>query len=236
MVNYNNGKIYKIEPIVDHDEGDIYIGSTTKQYLSQRMDTHRNDYKRKHGSMTCFKLFDKYGFENCCITLLETVQANSKDELHARERFYIQSMKCVNKVIPLQTPKEYREIHKDKMKVYYETNKDKIKELTKEYYETNKDKITEYSKEYYENHKDKIHEYKKDYYESNKDKIKEQRKQYYNTNKENVNKYNETNKEKIKKRYQTVINCACGSKFCCYSKNRHERTTKHQTYLKTLLS
>ena len=32
MVNYNNGKIYKIEPIVDHDEGDIYFGSTTKQY------------------------------------------------------------------------------------------------------------------------------------------------------------------------------------------------------------
>ena len=41
MVNYNNGKIYKIEPIVDHDEGDIYIGSTTKQYLSMRMDKHR---------------------------------------------------------------------------------------------------------------------------------------------------------------------------------------------------
>ena len=45
MVNYNNGKIYKIEPIVDHDEGDIYIGSTTKHYLSQRMDKHRGNYK-----------------------------------------------------------------------------------------------------------------------------------------------------------------------------------------------
>ena len=33
MVNYSNGKIYKIEPIIDHDEGDIYIGSTTKKYL-----------------------------------------------------------------------------------------------------------------------------------------------------------------------------------------------------------
>jgi len=27
MVNYNNGKIYKIEPICDHEENEIYIGS-----------------------------------------------------------------------------------------------------------------------------------------------------------------------------------------------------------------
>ena len=46
MVNYSNGKIYKIEPICEHNEDDIYIGSTTKQYLSQRMDKHRSDYKR----------------------------------------------------------------------------------------------------------------------------------------------------------------------------------------------
>ena len=35
MVNYNNGKIYKIEP-VNGEEGDIYIGSTTKEYLSSQ--------------------------------------------------------------------------------------------------------------------------------------------------------------------------------------------------------
>ena len=45
MVNYNKGKIYMIEPISDHDDGDVYIGSTTKQYLSQRMEFHRRDYK-----------------------------------------------------------------------------------------------------------------------------------------------------------------------------------------------
>ena len=44
MVNYNNGKIYKIEPMCDHDEGDLYAGSTTKQYLSQCMGTHRSGY------------------------------------------------------------------------------------------------------------------------------------------------------------------------------------------------
>ena len=45
MVNYNNGKVYKIEPICEHEEGEIYIGSTTKDYLSKRMVEHRNKYK-----------------------------------------------------------------------------------------------------------------------------------------------------------------------------------------------
>ncbi len=43
MVNYENGKIYKIE---SHLGDKLYIGSTTKQYLSQRMDKHRTDYKQ----------------------------------------------------------------------------------------------------------------------------------------------------------------------------------------------
>ena len=43
---YNNSKIYKIEPVCDYDEGDIYIGSTTQKYLSNRMQQHRKDYKR----------------------------------------------------------------------------------------------------------------------------------------------------------------------------------------------
>jgi hypothetical protein len=42
MVNYGNGKIYKIE---SHLGDKIYIGSTTKQYLSQRMDKHRSEYR-----------------------------------------------------------------------------------------------------------------------------------------------------------------------------------------------
>ena len=39
--DYSKGKIYKIEPIVEHEPTEIYIGSTTKEYLSQRMVTHK---------------------------------------------------------------------------------------------------------------------------------------------------------------------------------------------------
>ena len=46
MINYNNGKIYVIRPIVDHEEEKVYIGSTTKHYLSDRLFCHRNMYEK----------------------------------------------------------------------------------------------------------------------------------------------------------------------------------------------
>jgi hypothetical protein len=102
MVNYSNGKIYKIEAL-NGQEGDIYIGSTTKEYLSQRMDTHRSGYNhwKKTGKkyIASFSIFEKYGIENCNIFLLETINCKTKDELRAKEEIFIKSFNCVNKVI-----------------------------------------------------------------------------------------------------------------------------------------
>ena len=148
MVNYNNGKIYKIEPICTHDECDKYIGSTTKEYLSQRMDKHRNNYKQwkqgKRSKTRSFELFDKYGVENCKIILIELVNASCKDELHSREAHYIKMLNCVNKVVPLRSEREYRA-----------DNKDKIKEHKKQYYQDNKEKI----QQHYIDNKEKIRQY-----------------------------------------------------------------------------
>ena len=41
MVNYKNGKIYKIQCFVTNK---IYIGSTSQFYLSQRLKDHVEDY------------------------------------------------------------------------------------------------------------------------------------------------------------------------------------------------
>ena len=148
MVNYNNGKIYKIENNVDNM---IYIGSTTKQYLSQRMVSHRTAFKRwKRGEKSkvmAFEMFDKHGIENCKIVLLELVNCNTNDELLAREAFYIKSLVCVNKNIPLRTQKEYNMDNKEKLRDYH-----------KEYYNDNKEKISDYSKKYQENNKEKLRE------------------------------------------------------------------------------
>ena len=137
MVNYGNGKIYKIESTL----GDkIYIGSTTKAQLSMRMSKHRSDYKNwkvgKAKLVTSFQLFDEYGLENCSIVLLEDCPCESKDQLLAREAHYIKSLACVNKNIPLRTHKEYQ-------KEYYVDNKEAISVKNKEYQKANKDKINE---------------------------------------------------------------------------------------------
>jgi hypothetical protein len=134
MVNYNNGKIYKIEPISGGEDGDVYVGSTTMKYLSRRISGHRTKYKQwKNGTsnmMTSFKLFEKYGVGNCQISLLELVNVNTKDELLAREGFYIKSINCINKVIVGRTKREYQEDNRERIiiyrKNYYEENKGKI--------------------------------------------------------------------------------------------------------------
>ena len=125
MVNYSNGKIYKIESMNENqEEGDIYIGSTSKTFLSQRMSSHRTDYKKwKKGVvssyMTSFILFEKYGLDNCKITLLESFPCISKDELHAREAHYIRLLKNVNRCIPLRTKKEWRIDNIEDVKKYF---------------------------------------------------------------------------------------------------------------------
>jgi hypothetical protein len=142
MTNYQNGKIYKIEDV----GGNLcYIGSTTKQYLSQRMTWHRGDYKKwlagKGNKITVMDIFEKYGVENCKIVLIELYPCNSKDELHKREAHFIKTLDCVNKCIPGRTRAEYEEVNKAKIKeekrLWHENNKEKVKARVLQ----NKDKI-----------------------------------------------------------------------------------------------
>jgi hypothetical protein len=210
--DYSKGKIYKVEPICEHDDGDIYIGSTTKDYLSQRMVQHRSNYKRWLNaigtSVSVFKIFDKYGSENCNIVLLESVDAKDYNELISREAYYIRTLQCVNKIIPDR-----------KIKEYYEDNKEIIIQRRVQYRLANKEKLREY-------------------YETNKKHIIERKKQYYNENKDRVKKYYEDNKAKInevKKVYEEKqYVCDCGSVCVLHKKARHLRTGKHQAYLKSL--
>ena len=133
MNKYEKGKIYKIESMIGNK---IYIGSTTNDYLSNRMAKHRNKYKSyklgKEDKYYVFDIFDEYGIENCFITLIENCKCNDINELRDRERFYIKSLDCVNKNIPTRTLKEY-----------YIDNKEHIKEASKKTYELNKNELFE---------------------------------------------------------------------------------------------
>jgi hypothetical protein len=151
MIDYNNGKIYKIEAM-NGDEGDIYIGSTTKKLLSERMSGHKYLYKKwklnETNKTMSFDLFDKYGFDNCKIILIENVNANSKDELLARESYHIINLDCINKVIPNRTRKKYQEDNDEKLKDYYKNYFKENQEKIKTYRKDNRDKIFDYMKKY----------------------------------------------------------------------------------------
>jgi hypothetical protein len=45
--------------------------------------------EKRKGKTRSFEVFEKYGVENCAIILLEYVNAHSKDELLAREKYYV---------------------------------------------------------------------------------------------------------------------------------------------------
>jgi hypothetical protein len=141
---YNNGKIYKL---VSPHSNKIYVGSTCKKYLCQRLSQHKSNYKEwiknEKIYISSFELFELGDVE---IVLLESVNCETKDELFKKEREYIDKYKdiIVNKLKPSRTRKEkneqtkkYRAKNKEKMKQYREENKERIKK----YYEDNKEKI-----------------------------------------------------------------------------------------------
>ena len=171
MVNYQHGKIYRLEC------GDlIYIGSTTYQ-LSARKAKHKCDYiaGRTYRSVLLYQYAVENGLsltEDIRIELIENYPCNSKEELNAIEGKYIRQYKeeyrekCVNKCIPGRTLKEW-----------CEDNKDKILQKQKEYTERNKGKKREYDKQYRDENKNKLLQQKKEYYEANKDKLLQQKKE-----------------------------------------------------------
>ena len=116
-----------------------------------------------------FDIFDKYGIENCEIILLENYPCSSKDELHAREGYYIKVTKCVKKNIAGRTKKEYYE-DTDYSKKYRERNKQSIAENNKKYREDNRVIILEKKKKSYEKNKETIMEKQRKY----RDKIRQE--------------------------------------------------------------
>lgn len=107
---YENAKIYKLVC------GDLtYYGSTCGP-LNKRKAQHNRDYKcwiqGKKGYITSFKLFENGEPD---IVLVEDFSCDRKEQLHARERYYIENNECVNKFTPTQTNHEWYVKNKKKI-------------------------------------------------------------------------------------------------------------------------
>ena len=135
MPDYSQAKIYKV---VCSETNKIYIGSTI-QPLYKRLYQHKHKGTSNHSKTKEFikpKIF-----------LIEDFPCERKEQLEARERFYIEKNNCVNKNIPLRTRQEWRECNKDilskKNIEYKKKNKQKIQEYNKKYNIENKELINQ---------------------------------------------------------------------------------------------
>jgi len=96
---YHNGKIYRI---ISTETDKVYYGSTTNKLWS-RFSQHKAGFKlfQKGKMKKCtatFKFFEKYGIDTCRIILVENYKCENRDELLAREQYYIDNNKdtCIN--------------------------------------------------------------------------------------------------------------------------------------------
>ena len=183
MTDYTKGKIYKL---VSTKSPDVYIGSCFID-LCKRLSVH----KGKDSKCSSKKMFVDDAIITIC--LIEAYPCNSKNELKARELFYITNTPCINKNKPFVC--ELKCTDDGYYKAYYEENKDKFKEYGDKYREENKDKL----KEYREENKDKFKGYGDKYREKNKDKFKEYREENKDKFKEYSDKYNSEHKEEKQK-------------------------------------
>jgi group I intron endonuclease len=198
---YAKAKIYRL---VNNIDNEFYVGSTCNT-LSKRLYRHKTSSNLKPNRLV-YRHFNKIGWENVSIVLIEECPCKNKMELLRKERQCIETLQPnLNKQVPTRTKQEYYKQNIDtinkKHKEYYENNKDAIIETAKRRYEKNKDVISEKDKQRYEKNKGIILEKHKQYREKNKDVIAEKRKQYYEKNNdvilEKKKQYYEENKEAI---------------------------------------
>jgi hypothetical protein len=121
--------IYKI---ISDLGNEVYIGSTTKS-LEDRFKKHINYTTDNGRKPTSSIIINKYGASNCRIELIEKVTEGIRE----REGYWIlNTPNCINKVVPKRQKDEY-----DKM--YYEKNKEKLKEQSRIYHKKQYDENRE---------------------------------------------------------------------------------------------
>ena len=119
-MDYKNGKIYQI---LNNVNDDVYVGSTT-QPLCKRLYKHKADTKRRDNLI--HKLIREIGEDSIYIELIEIYPCNSREELRAREGYYIRERGTLNNLIAGRTRQEWIEDNKEYDKQYHDKNKEHI--------------------------------------------------------------------------------------------------------------
>jgi len=162
-IDYSKTIIYKIV-CKDLSVPDCYVGSTTQ--FRQRKSQHRrtcNNLNSKKYNYPLYKFIrENGGFENFDMIEIEKYPCTDGNESRSRERHYFELLNAnLNKVKPLITEDELKQIHKEYKQT--EQYKEYNKLYCKKYREEHIDEIKIYREEHKEN--------EKKYREENREKI-----------------------------------------------------------------
>jgi len=164
MPDFAKGKVYCIRNAKDNDKI-VYVGSTT-QDLSARMAQHRKTIV-KHPDWKIYKLMTDVGVEHFYIELLVDFPCDRREQLFAEEgrqiRLYKTQLDGANQTVPGRSKNESDHL-------YYEANKEKLKEYQRTYRAENPDKVSARNKTYRDRQNpDETKAYNKTYYLQHKE-------------------------------------------------------------------
>ena len=145
--DYSKALIYKIV-CNDIKIKEVYYGSTTS--FVKRKNCHKsicNNINSNCYNQTKYQFIrENGGWDNWNMVLVKYYPCNNKLKLEREERLCMeQDENRLNAQLPARTDDERIE----NMRVYYQNNKEKIKEKEKQYRINNADKIKERQKQYY---------------------------------------------------------------------------------------
>jgi hypothetical protein len=129
----------------------------------------------------------------------------------------IDKLKCDDKLDALRKERKYIEDLNANLNMIIPSR------TNQEWVVDNRDHIKDYKHNWHLTNIERIHEDKKEYYVDHRE---------YTINK--VKEYYKNNKDKCKEWKNGLVNCECGFTYTNANKARHQRTIKHQNYLKSI--
>lgn len=183
--------IYKMEI----EENDKYFGSYIGQHKIGKKEPLYDGYKGSGSKWRETILKNHIPVKKTIIRLCDSIE-----ETNYWEHYYIEQAKllgeCLWNVVKgggghehdkIYTEEEIKAHNKERLKKWYESNREHYAEYKKKYYAENKDHLSLIKKKYREEHKELYEKYAKQYYKDNKDRLAGIHKRYYEQNKDRIN-------------------------------------------------
>jgi hypothetical protein len=114
MPDYSNAKIYRI---VCEETGEVYIGSTTSP-LNLRYNNHKCEAYMENKFCVSRQIIHRGKHR---IELIEEYPCENKQQLLWRERHFIDQTECINKIVPIVSGEEIRQMWCEKSQKFRKT-------------------------------------------------------------------------------------------------------------------